>query len=147
MRKVYSRAATVLLAAAIALVGNPGIATAADATPQQEAINSFPMRHMKISSSPTTDGGTERPAGTVWVSFGDDTATGSKKEHAVEQGATFVRDPKKCDATRLCIWSWVQTDNEVRVFTRWRDQSCVLIGSTLAAEHTRINCGGLSQSF
>lgn len=146
MRKIHSRVATVLLAAAIALVGSPGIATAADATPQQEAINSFPLRDMKISSSPTA-GGTERPAGTVWVSLGDYTATGSKKEHAVERGSTFVRDPKKCDAAQLCIWSWVQTGSEVRVFTRWKDQSCVLIDSMLGEERTSINCGGLSQSF
>lgn len=119
-----------------------------------EALDTFPYRHMSISDQAANDPYTPRP-GYFWVLVDDGSANpehysgrsvprdGSRLDDAASN------DPNLCEYTGTvkgtCFLYWATAGDEVRVFTTWHDQSCVLIGSTVRGTPTRLNCEGVTR--
>ena len=155
MRTFPSRA----MAAAAAGVLGGLVLTVGAAAPTAAASVTDPAAQAAARSRCTTSASKPAPPrgaseGSWWDTV-DDGSAAPRMSHsrAVPRIGTLSlaadTDPTACDTVggriSLC-WRGCQTiGNEVRVWTTWRGQSCVVIGST-TGDPTRILCGAVPAS-
>lgn len=140
-------AATALAAMAVTLIiaGKGSTLTTGTAT---AAPPSFPYPHMSIQTAEQANS----PTGTLFVTVDDGTALpDSAVSRAVPTDGTPSRDaaytdPNACERIHghqgVCWRYWQVIGDEIRVWTTYRERSCVIIGST-SGDRTRTICDGI----
>jgi hypothetical protein len=140
------RALPLLLAAA----GTLALASPAAAAGSADVLNAFPYRHVSVVPGAQAPG-VPAPAGTLWVDVDDGAAVPRQQVgRAIPADGTVsadaaATDPANCeqvgDQPGVCWRYWQRVGDEVRIWTTYRDASCVLIAS-LTGERTRLTCAG-----
>ena len=149
--RAAAAAAGVLGVLVLTLSGAVPAAAANGTEPAAQAAATFPLHHISIQAGAAADA----PSNSWWVTV-DDGSAAPRMSHsravprngALSKDAAYT-DPAACDIvggrTSVCWRGWQTVGNEVRVWTTWRGQSCVVIGS-IVGDPTRILCGAVPAS-